>query len=197
MATDLELLERWRGGEKLAGAELFERHFDALYRFVSTKLHEGADDLVQRAFLACLEGRDRLRDGSTFRSYLYGSARYLMYEQWRARASVDVDFNESVAHDFGPTPSSVLERKSEERLLLEALRRIPVEFQMAIELYYLEDLKSREVADVLDIPHATIRSRVRRGLEQLRRELAALEASTEALSSTMTRIEDWARKLHE
>lgn len=46
--TDVELLEAWRGGDRRAGEQLFERHFDAVSRFFRNKLEFGVDDLIQR-----------------------------------------------------------------------------------------------------------------------------------------------------
>jgi DNA-directed RNA polymerase specialized sigma24 family protein len=56
-ATDIELLEAWRGGDRRAGEQLFERHYAAVARFFRNKLEFGVDDLIQRTFLACVEGR--------------------------------------------------------------------------------------------------------------------------------------------
>ena len=59
MVTDTELLSAWRGGDLECGRTLFERHFDGVRRFFANKLDHGAEDMVQRTFLACVEGRDR------------------------------------------------------------------------------------------------------------------------------------------
>ena len=50
-----ELLEAWRGGDRRAGEQLFERHYAAVSRFFRKKLEFGVDDLIQRSFLACVE----------------------------------------------------------------------------------------------------------------------------------------------
>ena len=197
-ADDLELLDAWRAGERGAGEKLFERHFDAVFRFMRNKVGEGAEDLVQQAFLACVEGRDRFRQDATFRTYLFAAARNIVIDHWRARNKREMtDFSVTSAHDLGPSPSSALAAKDDERLLVRALRRIPLDYQMAIELFYVEGLKSREVAEVLDIPHATVRSRLRRGLEQVRGWVEQLSEDPDQLSTTVSRLEIWARELHE
>lgn len=190
---DLALLDAWRQGDAKAGEALFERHFDAVFRFMRNKVGDPAEDLVQDAFLACVKGRDRFRKDASFRTYLFAAARNIVYEHWRKRSKgTTTELNEASAHDLGPSPSSLMGHKDDERLLVMALRRIPLEFQMAIELYYVEGLKSREVADVLDIPHATVRSRLRRGLDQVREWVQKLAESPEALSTTMSRLDAWA-----
>jgi RNA polymerase sigma-70 factor (ECF subfamily) len=197
-ANDLELLERWRGGEKQAGSELFERHFPAVYRFISNKVSDGAEDLVQQAFLACVEGRDRFRQEASFRTYLFAAARNILYSHWRKQGSAPgLDFAITSLEDLGPSPSSALSDEQDERILLEGLRRIPLDFQIALELYYFEGLKSREIAEILEIPSATVRSRLRRALGHLRTQLEDLENAGRTLESTLTRIDDWAADLQE
>ena len=190
---DLALLRAWRAGDTAAGEALFERHFETVYRFVRSKVGDQAEDLVQAAFLACVKGRDRFREDASFRTYLFSAARHKIIDHWRVRDRHETD--ELSAHDLGPSPSSLLNRADEERLLVMALRRIPLDLQMAIELFYVEGLKSREVAEVLDIPHGTVRSRLRRGLEQLRTWVERLSESPELASTTMSRLDVWAAKV--
>lgn len=197
---DLALLEAWRAGDAAAGERLFEKHFDAVFRFVRTKVGDPAEDLVQAAFLACVAGRDRLRADASFRAYLFAAARNLVYEHWRKKYRgepdrLPSDMGQMSAHDLGPSPSSLLGKRDDERLLVMALRRLPLDFQMAIELYYVEGLKSREVAEVLDIPHATVRSRLRRGLEQTREWVERLADTPAVLETTMSRLDVWAKQV--
>src|SRR6185436_6575853 len=74
MRPDAELLSAWRGGDEKAGAELFERHFEALFRFFRNKAGDQAEDLVQETFLACLSG-PAFRGEASFRTYLFTVAR--------------------------------------------------------------------------------------------------------------------------
>ena len=194
MATDLELLDAWRQGDDRAGKALFERHFRALYRFFRNKAAEAIDDLVQQTFLGCVEGRDRLRDDASFRTYMFTVARNQLFRHWKRRSSVrdDAEFETRSLHDMSPTPSNVLVHRAEERVVLEALRRIPFVFQVALELYYFENMRGPEIAAVLDVPEATVRSRLRRGLDHLRRQVEVIAESADVLHSTLTNLEQWA-----
>jgi RNA polymerase sigma-70 factor (ECF subfamily) len=127
--SDGELLERWSTGDTAAGRRLFERHYASVYRFFNTKVSGGLEDLVQDTFTACVASRDRLASASSFRGYLYGTARNILRQHFRkARvrgAVVDLD-NHSV-HDISPSPVSFVVEKAEHRLLIrgkEALRSI-------------------------------------------------------------------------
>jgi RNA polymerase sigma factor (sigma-70 family) len=83
--TDLELLASWRDGDTKAGNALFDRYFDALFRFFRNKVQEGAEDLVQQTFLALVQSRDRFRGDSSFRTYLFTAARSKLYNYLERR----------------------------------------------------------------------------------------------------------------
>lgn len=195
MEEDLELLDRWRGGDVTAGNELFERHFESVHRFFVNKAPSDAADLVQRTFLACVEARDRFREQSSFRTFLFAIAHHELLAHWRKRARADLDPSISSLRDLDPSPSTLLARMAEERHLLEALRSIPIELQIALELFYWEGLTGPELANVLDVPEGTARSRLRRGLQLLRDRLAELDQRPGRLASTLASLDGWARSI--
>ncbi len=176
-----------------AGNQLFQRHSESIYRFFANKAERDVADLVQRTFLACVESKDNFRKQSSFRTYLFTVARNELYGYWRKRSKKeDLDVGASSLRDLGPSPSTLVGAKNEDRLLLEALRAIPLDLQLAIELHYWEGFKSREVAEVLDIPHGTVRSRLRRAKDALRAKMEELTSSGELLKSTLDNLERWA-----
>ena len=85
----------------------------------------------------------------------------------------------------------------EQRLLLEALRRIPLECQIVLELYYWEDMAAPELAQVLGIPEGTARSRLRRARELLTHRMKVLARSPALLKTTLSDLEKWVRSLRE
>lgn len=192
--SDLELLERWRRGDRGAGNQLFERHFESVYRFFVHKAPDDAADLVQRTFLACVEGHERFRGASSFRTYLFAIARHELLGHWRRRKPGG-DPSLSSVRDLSPSPSMVLVERFEHRLLLEALRSIPLDLQIALELHYWEQLTTSEMAEVLDVPEGTAKSRLRRGREALLERIRALETDRERLESTLGDLDQWATSL--
>lgn len=172
MPGDVELLERWRGGDAEAGNELFSRHFHAVLRVFRYKVQH-ADDLVQRTFLACIEHRDAITDGRRVRAYLLRIAKNQLYAHLRSRAGrAALDTGVTSLQQLGESPSALVGRAHEHARLLEALRRIPLDYQLALELFYWEGLGGDELAEVLDIPVGTVRSRLRLGKQMLRAALA-------------------------
>jgi RNA polymerase sigma factor (sigma-70 family) len=194
---DRELLEAWRGGDQAAGNALFEAHFDELYRFFRNKVSEGVDDLIQQTFLACVSSRDRFRGDASFRTYLFTIARHELYAHWRDAPRKDghTDIGECSVADLASSPSRVLARRREQKLLLAALRAIPLDLQIALELHYWEQMDGPELAAVLEIPEGTVRSRLRRGREALEAQMAALAGDPELLSASLADLDRWAESL--
>lgn len=193
LVDDFELLERWQGGDRTAGNELLKRHFDALYRFFTNKVADHADDLIQATMMACVRGRDSFRRECGFRAYLFVVARHEFY-RWikkNSRRREVFDPNLMSAADLGPSPSSALARRKEQRLLLAALRGIPLELQIVLELHYWENLSTRELADAMEIPQGTVKSRLRRARHALEEGMRTLSESEQELRSTLDGLDEW------
>lgn len=195
--SDEELFEAWRGGDSAAGAALYERYFDPLFRFLRGKVETAVEDLLQQTFLTCVRRKDALRDGAKFRSYLFTVARHELYEHWRQRKKreADVDVGEVSLKDLGTSPSGIVARQAEHRLLLRALQTIPLDLQIAIELHYWEGMSGPELAAVLEIPEGTVRSRLRRAQEALEAAMTEVADDTDALESTRANLDKWAASL--
>lgn len=196
--SDFELLDAWGQGDQTAGRELYDRHFAMLFRFLRTKVEEGRDDLLQNVWLACIEGRERVRNRDSFRAYLLQTARFQLYAFYRKRnQSRPIDFGMSSVVDLSSSPSSLVVQREQERLLLEALRRVPLDYQIVIELSFWDELTGPEIAEVLCIPEGTVRSRLRRATEQLRQQMAALSTTSTPLPDTEDDLHEWALRLRE
>lgn len=190
---DVKLVEAWRAGDRLAGEDLFRRHFPGVSRFFRNKFSAGIDDLVQQTFVALLEGRERLASGASFRSYLFGIAHNVMRMHLRALARQRAfDPGASAIVDLDPGASTMLGERQEQRLLLCALRRIPIEAQVTLELVYWEQLNAAEIAEVLGVPHSTMRSRIQRARQLLRQAIEQLGESRALIDSTLGGLEGWA-----
>ncbi|MCH9683727.1 MAG: sigma-70 family RNA polymerase sigma factor [Deltaproteobacteria bacterium] len=195
-STDNALLRRWRDGDSAAGKQLFERHYSSVERFFHNKVSEPAD-LIQRTFLACVESPERYRGDSKFRTFLLGIAHRLVCNHFRDRIGPrnHASLESTSVEDMGQTPSEVLEGAEEERMLLTALRRLPLELQVVLELYYWERLTMSELAEVLDIPPGTVANRLRRSKQKVKVTLTELATSPQKLHSTLTRLDDWADQI--
>jgi RNA polymerase sigma-70 factor (ECF subfamily) len=199
--TDLELLDAWSAGDRAAGNELVRRHFALIYRFFRSKLDGPVDDAVQATFLACIESRERFRGQGTVRSYLLGIARFKLLQHLRSKqrygkvfAPDRVSIRELVGEDER-SPSFFVLKRGEHKLLLRALRHIPVDLQIALELRYWEEMSTEEIAEVLEIPAGTVRSRLTRARVMLKERIGQLAFSPELRKVTLDGFDRWAKSL--
>jgi len=196
--SDIDLLERWRSGDDAAGEELVERHFPSVYMFFDTKVNEGVDDLAQRTFLACVEARDRVREGANFKAYLFGIARKQLLKYFaRVRRHNRLDeLGDMSLHDLDGSPSRVIAKQQEQKLLVQALRQIPIDLQIALELHYWEEMSLADIAGVLEIPVGTVKSRLFRAREIVKERILELEGSTDLARTTIDNLERWAKSMY-
>lgn len=194
-ASDHELLAAWREGDRQAGGQLLDRHFSTLRRFFKNKVGDDYEELVQRTMAGCVEGYAQYRGEGHFRSYLLGIACNVLRTHLRRRYRDDrIDFASSSVADLGqPGPSTVAQLKREKQILLVALRRLPLDDQIMLELQYWEQLSSGQISEVLDVPAATVRTRIRRARQLLRGHVEELARSPQELSSTLDGLERWAQ----
>lgn len=192
--TDIELLDAWGAGNTNAGGELLRRHFESLYRFFAMKVDGQIEDLVQRTLLGAVEGRDRIRDSTRFRSYLLGIARFVLIDHLRGKAKNFDVLDEPVAL-AAPTPPSLMAHKEEQRLLLRALRKLPLRLQIVVGLYYFEGLKVADIADVTDAPSGTVKDRLASARTKIRQSVEDLAQSPMLAASTLGGFETWLRNL--
>jgi len=192
VASDAELLTQWAKGDAAAGRAFYRRFCDALAEFVSRRVEGDAADLVQRIFLACLKARKSGTAVEQPRAFLYAIARNEIYDVLKARRRDAAMFDPAVTslRELGPSPTSVLAADERQRMLHEALEEIPLDAQLALELYYWEDMSMQEVATVLGITKSAALNRVHRARALLRERIAERPAGT-ARQSTLDQLQAW------
>ena len=195
--SDEALFAAWADQQdSRAGERLFHRYFPKILQFFRNRLGDDVQDLVQATFLACVEARARFQGRSSFKGFLYGIARnQFLKELTRKYKRRSVDAAVTSLHDLGPTPSYVVDRREERELVLMALQRIPIDSQIALELYYLEGLSGPEVAEALEIGQPAVRGRLRRALGYVREQLEQLATTPALRAASLQTIEAWARSL--
>jgi RNA polymerase sigma-70 factor (ECF subfamily) len=184
--SDATLLASWRDGDQRAGTALFRRHFSAVRRFFRNKVGpDDVEDLVQRTFMGLLEAAARFRGDASVRVLVFSIARNQLYKFLRDRGrrlARQVDLAVSSVQALGLTPSSVVAAGQKQALVQEALQRISVDHQVVIELHYWEELPTDEIAAILEIAPATVRTRLHRAraaLDEALQELSAGAATPE------------------
>lgn len=170
--ADLVLLQCWRDGDRRAGEKLCARHFDEVYRFFEHKIPGEADDLTQQTFLACVKARNQFLGHSAFRTYLFSIARNELYTRLRKIPKFEyVDLEVSSLDELVNSPSSELRKHEELARVRAAIRQLPVEQQVLLELHYWHDLDAAALAEMFETPPGTIRVRLLRARRALRDQL--------------------------
>lgn len=197
--SDSELFSAWCNGDREAGQTLFDRHYAGIARYFHNKTDDAAQgDLIQGTFLACTEAKARFRGEGSFRTFLFSIAHNLLCKHYRdRRTSEPLDTSRTAAAELAPTASAIVAAREEQRILLQALRTIPIDCQEVLELHYWEQLTMVEIADIVEAPVGTVKSRLQRGRRLLEEQLAALATSPAVLESTLSGLDDWARDLRE
>jgi RNA polymerase sigma-70 factor (ECF subfamily) len=200
--SDTELLDAWAAGDQESGRAFYGRFADRITRFFARKLHADTADLVQRTFLKALEAH-RARPAEDIGNpagLLFAIARNELYDAFRARRRAAERFDPDVTSldalgAAGTGASTAVARHEQQRLLLAALRRIPLDDQLALELYYWEELPMADVARVLGITRSGAINRVHRARGLVRDALEALETTPAMRHDTVEGFETWARSL--
>jgi RNA polymerase sigma factor (sigma-70 family) len=195
---DAQLVVALRDGDKDAGECLVDRYYDRVQRFFQNKAPSAVHELTQRTFLSCVENLGRLRDPEMFRAFLFGIACHQLRKHHRRSRSdgEGLDFDTVCAVELDPSPSGVSAQREEQHILLAGLRRVPVEYQIALELGYWEGMTAAEVAEILAMPTSDVEARVQKGRQLL--EGAIAEAGEgPARESTLGDLDGWARSLRE
>jgi RNA polymerase sigma-70 factor (ECF subfamily) len=199
--TDEALYADWAGGNRRAGEALIDRYLGRMQRFFVNKvgMRDEMGDLVAETFKKCAEMLGRFRGESRFESYLYGIARNVLREHVRRchKLDIDPDLGVTAARDLGPSQSSIAGKRHEQQLLLEALRALPLELQIVVELAYFEEASRSAIAEILDLPEGTVATRLRRARRLLEENLLALAGDPALRHTTVTNLDAWARSLRE
>lgn len=199
--TDEELYAAWTAGDRNAGSRLVDRYLRPISRFFANKVWDGddAEELVGSTFEACARTLGKFRGECSFRTWLFGIAHNVMRNHARKRrpGAVELDLESSAVRDLGPSPRTHVAKRREHTLLLEALRAIPFDHQVVLELAYFEGMSRTDIAAVLGLPAGTVASRMRRADELLRAALASLAQDERQLRSTSDGLAAWAHELRE
>jgi RNA polymerase sigma-70 factor (ECF subfamily) len=175
--SDESLMQRTHKGDEEAFTRLYHRHRDPTFRFAYRMLGsaEQAEDITQDCFLSLMRnpGRFNPRRGS-LRTYLYAAARNLALKRFR-RSEVEITGGISE----GIIASSVPEEPLREILAMElsgavrkALDQISPLQREVVVLFEYEEQSLAEIASIVGADVGTVKSRLYRGRECLRKELA-------------------------
>ncbi len=194
-ATD-QLIQACLEGDQQAWDEIVRKYwrrvFNVAYKFVGK--HDDAEDLSQEIFLKVYKALATFDRRANFQTWLISISRNLCIDHYRSvrkeRETVDrnVDAAELSPVAKGPDPLARLQRLDRRDLLKRGMLLLPDTLRTAVLLRDIRDLSYHEIAERLDLPEGTVKSRINRGRNELARQIVKLQreqaVSTEAHAAT-------------
>lgn len=170
------LVRRARAGDAEAYGELAAPHCGSALRVATVVLGtaEGADDVVQQAMERAWRSLGRFQPGRAFRPWLLRIVANTARNDRRSRgrrAHLAVRAAHAAARDAVVSPEDVVVSELERRRVVAALNRLRAGDRLVVALRHFEQLSEREMAEVLDRPVGTVKSRLARAMGRLRTEL--------------------------
>ena len=153
--------------------DLFEmivgQHYEPLYRFAMSLTREEADakDLTQQTFYVWATKGHQLRDLSKVKTWLFTTLHRAFLVARRRRNAFPHHELDAVSEQL-PAFSTELRHQADSFQVLSALARVDAVYQAAVALFYLEDYSYKDIAVILEVPVGTVKSRIARGIAQLR-----------------------------
>lgn len=179
--TDQARIERALRGETSAFESLVRAYQDRLYHAMLALLNvpEDAEDVVQEAFLQAFRKLAQFRGDSAFYSWLFRIALNLVHTRRRQRKPMPISFDHNPEHPLDPVDSSGpsvdagLLSIDQAALVRAALEELPWEFREVLVLRDMEDQDYESIANALEIPLGTVRSRLHRARQAFQERFTA------------------------
>jgi RNA polymerase sigma-70 factor (ECF subfamily) len=184
--TDEDLMSRYRDhGPEPAFSELVHRYERELFRYLARYLGDPtlAEDVFQNTFLQVHLKRGLYEDGRPFRPWLYAIATHQAVDALRKAGrhpTISLDQHVSPAQreleagslldvlvNEGIGPLAELQEQERQQWVRDSVNRLPDALRQTLILAYHQDLKYREIADILKIPVGTVKSRLHAALSKL------------------------------
>lgn len=188
---DQQLVVRAQRGEKHAFNLLVTKYQRKLARLISRLVRDPAEveDVTQEAFIKAYRALPQFRGEAAFYTWLYRigvntAKNFLMSQGRRAPTTTEKDAEEAETFDDAEqlrdinTPESVLMSRQVAATVNAAMARLPEELRTAITLREIEGLSYDEIAELMNCPIGTVRSRIFRARESIAAELRPLLGTT-------------------
>jgi RNA polymerase sigma-70 factor, ECF subfamily len=179
---------RLRRGDLDALAALVQRYQHRLYRYLLRLVRQRAEaeDLFQQTWLRVASQIRRFDPRRNFDPWLFTLARNLAIDHLRRvhpesldEKDADSTHTPAALRAFSVPPVDAMIAREHSRFVATAMEELPVLYREVLALRFEEEMKLEEIAQVLDAPLSTVKTRLRRGLENLRETLDARFPRTE------------------
>lgn len=183
-SRDQTLIDECLGGRVDAFGELIEpyvdRLFNGLFRYCGN--HDEASELLQESLIRAYRGLKSYQGGASFYTWLYRVALNVAFTNRRKPRlrTVSAEGHPEIGKlDFADEPEKTqperhLEQQERQQIVQQALNDVPETYRIVLVLKDVEGMKYEEIAEILEVPVGTVRSRLHRGRSELRTRLLPL-----------------------
>jgi len=184
--TDQALVERVQKGDKRAFDALVIKYQSRIVKVITRYLHDPVEamDVAQEAFIKAYRALPNFRGDSAFYTWLYriaiNTAKNHLVSMGRRPPQDDIEASEAEYYE-GPSalkdtasPEKMVLRDEIEQVIFSAIETLPDDLRTAITLRELEDMSYEEIAEAMDCPIGTVRSRIFRAREAIDKKLKPL-----------------------
>ena len=183
------MIQRCLAGDQQAWEEIVRQHrrkvFNIAYKF--TGKHDEAEDLTQDIFLKVFRSLHTFDRRANFQTWLVSVSRNLCIDHYRSvrkeRETIDRDVDAGELTPAASTPSAYaeLEQRGRVELLRRAMAELQPTLRSAVMLRDIQELSYQEIADKLQLPEGTVKSRINRGRTELARQIQRLRDELEGV----------------
>jgi RNA polymerase sigma-70 factor (ECF subfamily) len=174
--SDEVLIVRIAGGDRLAMQVLFVRHHVRVYRFVLRLVRNEAtaEDLISEVFLDVWRQAGKFEGRSAVSTWMLSIARFKALSALRRKPEQELDDKTAEQiEDHADNPEVALSKKDKAAVLRQALSKLSAEHREIVDLVYYHEKSVEEVAGIVGIPEATVKTRMfyaRKKLSELLKE---------------------------
>lgn len=184
--TDIELVRRVQAGEKNAFDVLVLKYQQRVMNLAMRYVRDQhiAMDIAQEAFIKAYKGLKNFRGDSAFYTWLYritiNTAKNHLVTMSRRLPANDIDAQEAEQYESAEglhetaSPESELQKDEVHQVIIDAIQSLPDDLRTAITLREIEGFSYEEIADTMDCPIGTVRSRIFRARESIEAKMAPL-----------------------
>lgn len=184
--TDQALIERVQNGDKQAFNLLVIKYQNKVCNLISRYINNSGDvpDVAQEAFIKAYRALPRFRGDSAFYTWLYriavNTAKNYVVAQGRRPPASDIDAEDAENYDNGgalkeiSNPENLMLSEQLKQAVFTTIESLPDDLKMAITLREIEGLSYEEIAEVMDCPVGTVRSRIFRAREAVEKSIRPL-----------------------
>ena len=173
--NELVLISRARGGDREAFGALVEQYRDNVYRLAYRMCGNAydADEAAQEAFVAAWRALPNFRGDAKFSTWLYRLTTNAAIDVMRREKRHQTVGNGEMVDlaDDADSPQETVERTEQQEAVQKALATLSEEYREVLLLRYMEELDYAEIAEVLQLPSGTVKSRINRAKAALKTAL--------------------------